>query len=143
MLRKRHRSIFLEKKNAFTANKKKTPSDIVLQDIFFPFSYPVRPSSWAQEINNLWDNEAENIDFLLIMEQICTFHIRFLCTHQVNIYIQRDHNSKTCMLDLLESCLVSAWMPFFGDHKSAETNTIREEGKVEVTVSCKVENCVW
>lgn len=33
------------------------------------------------------------------MEQICTFHIRFfMCTHQVNIYIQRDHNSKTCML---------------------------------------------
>lgn len=90
MLRK---SIFEEQ-----LRRKKTSTDIVLQDIFFSHS-PSLDSlpTLAQEINNLWDNEAENIDFLLIMEQICTFHIRFLCTHQVNIYIQRVHNSKTCM----------------------------------------------
>lgn len=95
MLRKRHRSIF--NKNAFTdaqeedGKGKKFSTDIVLQDIFFPFSFwsSPRAPARAQEINNLWDKQAKNIDFLLIMEQICTFHIRFLCTHQVHIYIQR------------------------------------------------------
>lgn len=57
-------------------------------------------SELGWEINNLWDNEAENIDFLLIMEQICTFPVLFIRLFMYTsseIYIQRVHNSKTCM----------------------------------------------
>lgn len=56
------------------------------------FSPPVHSQS-AWEINNLWDNEAKNIDFLLIMEQICTFlvlSLRFFYVH-----IKRNLHTKS------------------------------------------------
>lgn len=60
------------------------------------FSPPVH-SQLGWEINNLWDNEAKNIDFLLIMEQICTFlvpSIRFLCTHQAKFTYKESITAK-------------------------------------------------
>lgn len=74
------------------------------------FSHSLSP----QKINNLWDNEAENIDFLLIMEQNVYFFIFtsscVQCQSQVNIYIQRVHNSKTCMFGSFWAATRRLWV---------------------------------